>query len=232
MYLSFEILCFGPRREKTCLRGLRTYKAQSSLHFDTGWSAPVLFTNWKVAHVNLLRATSFNFLANLCNSAGWFKSNFVGNHEDIFSRFVAHYFNLKPDRMFEFSPKINNIIAVLLNTDLSFFENTIDPDNQAYNEAIWSWSTLFWTRIEKIKMNELKSCKLTGYNLGEEYNMYSHIQHDNVLSILPISCYTIHANLSLKSMDLPNIYQCTAALLVNKRSQARFPASQVCRMRF
>ena len=40
------------------------------------------------------------------------------------------------------------IQTVLLNLDLSFFENTVDPDQLASDEASWSGSTLFSTLIE------------------------------------------------------------------------------------
>ena len=37
---------------------------------------------------------------------------------------------------------------VLLNLDLSFSENIVDPDQLASDEAIWSGSTLFSTLFE------------------------------------------------------------------------------------
>ena len=47
---------YGPRREKTCLRGLRTTEAQTSLRTHTVWSAPLLFAFWKVPYLSLLQA--------------------------------------------------------------------------------------------------------------------------------------------------------------------------------
>ena len=35
------------------------------------------------------------------------------------------------------------LTIVLLNSDVSFFENTVEPDQQVSDEAIWSGSTLF-----------------------------------------------------------------------------------------
>ena len=42
---------YGPRWEKTCLRGLRVTKAQNSLHIRAVWSAPLLFPYWKVSYI-------------------------------------------------------------------------------------------------------------------------------------------------------------------------------------
>ena len=36
-----------------------------------------------------------------------------------------------------------SLTLILLNTDLSFFENTVDPDQLAFDEYILSGSTLF-----------------------------------------------------------------------------------------
>ena len=46
---------YWPWREKTCLRGLRTTQAQTSLRISAVWSAPLLFAFWKVLYVNLLQ---------------------------------------------------------------------------------------------------------------------------------------------------------------------------------
>ena len=72
-----------PWGEKTCLRGLITTKAQTSLS--------LLFPYWKVPYLALLRV-KFQFCnsGSLCSWAGWFKSHFVGNPEDRFSHFTAH----------------------------------------------------------------------------------------------------------------------------------------------
>ena len=64
-------------------------KGQTSLLISPVWSAPLLFTNWKILYLNLLQE-KFQFLASLCSWAGWFKSHMVGNPEDRFSRVTAH----------------------------------------------------------------------------------------------------------------------------------------------
>ena len=69
--------------------GLRTTKAQTRLPFCADWSAPLLFTYWKVSYLNLLQA-NFNFLASLCSWGDWFESRFVWNPEDMFCRDKAH----------------------------------------------------------------------------------------------------------------------------------------------
>ena len=40
------------------------------------------------------------------------------------------------------------LTLILLNPELSFFENIVDPDKLASKEAIWSGSTEFSTLIE------------------------------------------------------------------------------------
>ena len=54
---------YGPRREKTCLRGLRTTRRRKP--------------------VDLLQA-KFHFLAIICSRGDWFESRFVGNPENRF----------------------------------------------------------------------------------------------------------------------------------------------------
>ena len=79
------MLIYGPRREKTCLRGLRTTQAQTSLPIRADWSAPLLFAFWKRKFMR-----NFIFLASLCSWAGWFEYHLVGNPEDMISRDKAH----------------------------------------------------------------------------------------------------------------------------------------------
>ena len=43
-----------------------------------------------------------------------------------------------------------------------FFENTVDPDQIASGEAIWSESTLFFTLVMMIHALKLECCTLTG----------------------------------------------------------------------
>ena len=38
---------------------------------------------------------------------------------------------------------------LLLNQDLSYFGNTVEPDQMASDDATWSGSTLFTTLIDK-----------------------------------------------------------------------------------
>ena len=47
----------GPWREKTCLRCLRTAKAQTSLHFRAVWLAPLLFAYRIASYLNLIQAS-------------------------------------------------------------------------------------------------------------------------------------------------------------------------------
>ena len=57
-HFPIKIMAFlqylGPRREKTCLWGLRQTKAQTSLRIHTDWSVPLLFIFWKVSYLILL----------------------------------------------------------------------------------------------------------------------------------------------------------------------------------
>ena len=55
-----------------------------------------------------------------------------------------------------------NLTLVLLKLDLSIFENTVDPDQMASKEAIWSGSTLFSTLIENTCLH------VDGTEFGEE----------------------------------------------------------------
>ena len=50
---------------------------------------------------------------------------------------------------------------VLLNVGLFFFENTVDPDQLASDEAILPGSTLFPTLLVNVCL-QLDSCRLTG----------------------------------------------------------------------
>ena len=43
-FLFTSIQLFGPQCEKTCLRGMRSTKVQTSLHIQAVCSAPLLFT--------------------------------------------------------------------------------------------------------------------------------------------------------------------------------------------
>ena len=70
----------GLDARKPVFGGLRTTKAQTSLGCAFWW-APLLFANWKLSYLDLLRA-NFNFLAGLCGSTGWFEPHFLGNPED------------------------------------------------------------------------------------------------------------------------------------------------------
>ena len=81
-------MCLGVRKPVFVV--LRTTRVQTSLRIRTVWSAPFLFTDWKIWYVNLLWA-SFNFLANVCSWAGRFGYDLVSNPEDKFSPVKAHY---------------------------------------------------------------------------------------------------------------------------------------------
>ena len=60
-------LSIGPRWEKTCLRGLRTLKAQTSLRGCAGWSVPLLSLTGKY-YIKTCYKRNFNFLAKLIYS--------------------------------------------------------------------------------------------------------------------------------------------------------------------
>ena len=64
----------------------------------------------------------------------------------------------------------------MLNPYLFFFENRVDPDQMASDEAIWSGSTLFSTLIV-ITCIQLECCRLTGLKLGRSV-VHKNIQHD------------------------------------------------------
>ena len=51
-----SIYHMGLDARKTVFRGLRTTKAQTRLRIPAVWSAPLLFTFWKVSYINLLQA--------------------------------------------------------------------------------------------------------------------------------------------------------------------------------
>ena len=51
--IDIQVL-IGPRRKKTCLGGLPTTKAQTSLRIRSVWSASLLFPFCKVLYLNLL----------------------------------------------------------------------------------------------------------------------------------------------------------------------------------
>ena len=48
-----------------------------------------------------------------------------------------------------------SLTFVLLNPDVYFFLNIVDPDQLASNEAIWSWPTLFSILIENTFFNTI-----------------------------------------------------------------------------
>ena len=79
---------------KPVFGGLRTTQAQTSLHIRAYWSAPLLFTYWKVSYLTLLQA-KFNILAILCSWGDWFDSRFVEYPEDRFSRDEAQFYKSK-----------------------------------------------------------------------------------------------------------------------------------------
>ena len=62
------------------------------------------------------------------------------------------------------------ITLVLLNPQVSIFENTVDPEQLASDEVVWSGSVLFYTLIglHAYKMNW---CMLTGHELKGEYKI-------------------------------------------------------------
>ena len=62
------------------------------------------------------------------------------------------------------NPNLSFFWKHLLNPNLSLFENRVDPDRMASDDAIWSGSTLFSTLIV-ITCIQLESCRLTGLTL-------------------------------------------------------------------
>ena len=73
---------------KTCLRWFVTIKAQTSLRIRAVSSATLLSAFLDESNLHLLRE-KFQFLASLLSWRDWFKTRFVGNPEDRFSRVVA-----------------------------------------------------------------------------------------------------------------------------------------------
>ena len=67
IYIS---LALGTLKIRSRSSNLQTTKVQTSLRIHTVWSAPLLFTYWKVSYQDLLER-NFNFLASLCSWAGW-----------------------------------------------------------------------------------------------------------------------------------------------------------------
>ena len=74
-------------------------------------------------------------------------------------------------------PPKSELTLVLLNLDLSFFENTVDPDQMASLEAIWSGSILSSTLIEKNMLST--KMQYVKFNLtGKKWGGVCCIQHD------------------------------------------------------
>ena len=76
------------------------------------------------------------------------------------------------------------LTLVLLNQDLCFiidlrfFENTVDPDQMASHEAIWSGYTLFSTLHVNVLINKIMQA--SEIKIGKEYTspLHKYIQHD------------------------------------------------------
>ena len=83
---DFYTTSFGPRREKTCLRGFANNTgADQPVHPRSLISAIVIrFLESIISRLCYER--NFNFLASLCSWAGWFETRFVGNPKDRLSR--------------------------------------------------------------------------------------------------------------------------------------------------
>ena len=73
---------------KACLRWFVTIKAQTGLRIRAVSSATFLSAFVDESYLHLLRE-KFQFLASLFSRRDWFKTRFVGNPEDRFSRVVA-----------------------------------------------------------------------------------------------------------------------------------------------
>ena len=52
--------------------------------------------------------------------------------------------------MFQYCLEKYLVTLILLSLDLSFFENTVDPDQLASDEAIWSGSIQFSKLVENV----------------------------------------------------------------------------------
>ena len=72
----------------TCLQWFVTINAQTSLRIRAVSSAMLLSAFLDESYLHLLRE-KFQFLARLFSRRDWFKTGFVGNPEDRFSRVVA-----------------------------------------------------------------------------------------------------------------------------------------------
>ena len=77
-----------------------------------------------------------------------------------------------------------SLIRLMLNPDLSFFENTVDPDQLASDEAIWSGSTLLSTWIENTCL-QLECCRLTAKKFWRSV-VHKNIQHDKKECVMKI----------------------------------------------
>ena len=95
-------LIIGPRREKTCLRGVCQKQGADQPAHRAVWSAPLFFAFWKY-YIQTCNMRIFTFLASLCSWAGWFESDFVSSPEDRFSR----------DEAQSISPKL--LVIILMN---------------------------------------------------------------------------------------------------------------------
>ena len=75
---------------KPVFEDLRTTQAQTSLRICSVWSAPFLFTIWKVSYVNLLQVKLQFSRQSVYSWGDWFETSLFRNPEDRFSRDKAH----------------------------------------------------------------------------------------------------------------------------------------------
>ena len=71
-------------------------------------------------------------------------------HSNCISKQMNETKNKNHYHSVQFIPTKDPLTVVLLNPDLPFFENGVDPDRLASGEASWSGSTLFSTLIETL----------------------------------------------------------------------------------
>ena len=73
---------FGPRLEKTCLRGFAKQQRRRPAWASAQPDQRLCYSLFGKYHTYTCYKQNFNFLASLCSGPGWFESHLVGNPKD------------------------------------------------------------------------------------------------------------------------------------------------------
>ena len=83
-------ISYGPRREKTCLRGFANNTGADQPAHPRSLISTFAIRFFGKYHMLTCYKWNFNFLASLCSWGDWFETRFFGNPEDRFSHDEAH----------------------------------------------------------------------------------------------------------------------------------------------